>query len=78
MGVTLLRPSTLVIFYPEYCRLVSEIPTFIFTSPAFIILYFPPSSKLPTRGTHSSYSILTFFPTVPLPPVPIPLPLRLS
>jgi hypothetical protein len=52
------------------------IPTFIFTSPAFVILYFSPSSKLPTRGTQSSSP--TPFPTGPLSPAPIPFSLSLS
>jgi hypothetical protein len=56
----------------ENSHLVSEIPTFIFTSPAFVILYFFPSSKLPTRGTHSSYSPPLFLPHRPLPPAPFP------
>jgi hypothetical protein len=71
-----LRPFTLIIIYPsfktEYSRQLSEIATFIFTSPTFVILYFSHSSKLPTHGTHSSYSPLSFFPTGPLPPAPIP------
>jgi hypothetical protein len=63
-------------FKMEYSCLVSEIPTFIFTSPAFIIIYFSPSSKLPTRGTHSSFSP-HLFPTTPSHP-PIPLSLSLN
>jgi hypothetical protein len=51
----------------EYSCLVSEIPTFIFTSSAFIILYLFPSSKLPTRGTHSSSPFPPLDPSHPHP-----------
>jgi hypothetical protein len=43
-------------FNTKYSYLLSEIHSFISTSPAFVILYISPSSQLPTRGTHLSFS----------------------
>jgi hypothetical protein len=66
------RSSSISYFKTEYSILIINILSFIFTSPAFVILYFSPSSKLPTRGAHRSFSPHPSFPYRPPPPTRTP------